>query len=177
MNVLHVARMREGATPLDRTVAASELPDESEYRVVEPVALTATASRDKDRVQIVGTAATVLELACSRCLESYPMPVHAAFDLTYLPTGEDAAAAEEVEIAEQDATTAFYRDGVIDLAELLHEQLYLSLPLKPLCKEACLGLCPICGTNRNVTTCACNARWEDPRLAALKALLKDNDDA
>lgn len=177
MNVLHVARMREGATSLDRSVPASELPEETDYRVLEPVALSAAANRDDDRVQIVGTAATVLEQACSRCLENYPLPVHVAFDLTYLPAGEDASEAEEVEIAEQDATTAFYRDGVIDLAELLHEQLYLSLPLKPLCKEACLGLCPVCGTNRNVTTCACDTRWEDPRLASLKALLKDNDDA
>jgi len=83
----------------------------------------------------------------------------------------------ETELAEEDINTAFYRDGVIDLGELLHEQFYLTLPMKPLCREDCKGLCPVCGANWNQTTCACERRWEDPRLAGLKALLKDNDDA
>jgi uncharacterized protein len=50
------------------------------------------------------------------------------------------------------------------------EQFQLALPMKALCSEACKGLCPTCGTNLNTGTCDCNIKWEDPRLAALKAL-------
>jgi uncharacterized protein len=43
--------------------------------------------------------------------------------------------------------------------------------MKPLCAEACRGLCPECGTNLNSVTCSCRHEWVDPRLAALKGLL------
>jgi DUF177 domain-containing protein len=46
-----------------------------------------------------------------------------------------------------------------------------------LCRDDCQGLCPVCGANRNTIDCSCEVRWEDPRLAVLKALLKDDDHA
>ena len=76
----------------------------------------------------------------------------------------------EREIEEDDLTTAFYENDEIDLGQLMQEQFYLSLPMKPLCAGDCKGLCPMCGTNLNRGTCACDPQWEDPRLAALKAL-------
>jgi uncharacterized protein len=45
--------------------------------------------------------------------------------------------------------------------------------MKPLCREACLGLCPVCGTNRNRDTCSCENEWTDPRLEPLRRLRKD----
>ena len=52
----------------------------------------------------------------------------------------------------------------------MREQFYLALPMKPLCREDCKGLCAQCGTNLNTGTCDCAPVWEDPRLAALKAI-------
>jgi DUF177 domain-containing protein len=176
MLLLDVARLREGSDPLERTIAPGDLAAEEDYRVVAPVVLEATVAKDKANVRIVGHASTTLEMACSRCLDGYEVPVDARFDLLYLPAVESPGE-EEVEVRDEDINTAFYRDGSIDLAELLHEQLYLMLPMKPLCRENCQGLCPLCGVNRNVTTCSCEARWEDPRFAGLKALLKESDDA
>ena len=100
------------------------------------------------------------------------MPVDAAFDLRYVPQAENAGEGER-EIAEDDLTTAFYREGMLDVIELLREQFQLALPMKPLCSEACRGLCPVCGTNLNKGQCDCTPRWEDPRLAALKGLLTE----
>ncbi len=177
MLALDVARLPERAESLDRTVQPSALPAEDDYRIIAPVVVEARASKDKAKVHIVGHATTTLELTCSRCLEGYPVPVDAKFDLMFLPAAEAPGADSETELAEEDINTAFYRDGVIDLGELLHEQFYLTLPMKPLCREDCKGLCPVCGANWNQTTCGCERRWEDPRLASLKALLKDNDDA
>jgi len=54
------------------------------------------------------------------------------------------------------------------------ESLQIALPMKPLCKDDCKGLCPNCGTNLNKATCDCTTHWEDPRLAALRALKKES---
>jgi uncharacterized protein len=175
MPVLDIARMRDGTERLERTIPPSALAAEEDFQVVAPVVLAAVATKDKEKVRIAGRATTSLELACGRCLESYRVPVDAGFDLTYLPAAEDPG--DEIEVADEDINTAFYRGGMIDLGEMLHEQLYLMLPMKPLCRDDCQGLCPVCGANRNTTTCACDPRWEDPPLAGLKALLKDNDNA
>jgi uncharacterized protein len=58
-------------------------------------------------------------------------------------------------------------EGKIALEEVATEQLYLNLPLKPICSPACRGLCPACGVNRNTTSCACEGKDLDPRLAPL----------
>jgi uncharacterized protein len=174
---LEVAKLREGSAPLTREIAPAELAPESDYRLLAPVVLAATVTREKERVAIAGTAATTLELSCGRCLESFALPVTARFDLRYLPFEDAPASDGEVEVADEDINTAYYHDGRIDLGELIHEQLYLVLPMKPLCKEDCQGLCPQCGANRNTAPCSCEHRWTDPRLAGLKALLNENDDA
>ena len=95
------------------------------------------------------------------------VPVDASFDLRYQPHSTNTGDGER-EIEEDDLTTAFYQNDEIDLEQLMREQFYLALPMKPLCSDGCKGLCAVCGTNLNRSTCLCNGRWEDPRLAALK---------
>jgi uncharacterized protein len=75
----------------------------------------------------------------------------------------------EREIEEDDLATAYFRDDLIDLGQLMREQFVLALPMKPLCLETCKGLCPQCGVNLNQVTCMCTRRWEDPRLSGLRA--------
>src|ERR671919_630513 len=94
---------------------------------------------------------------------------HTRYDRTFAPS-EVHMADEESEVREEDLETSFYRNEQIDLNELLREQFYLALPMKPLCRDECKGLCPQCGTNLNTGTCDCGPGWEDPRLAALKQL-------
>jgi uncharacterized protein len=97
------------------------------------------------------------------------MIVNAPFDLRYLPESEMAVDSER-EIQDEDVETSYYRDDQIDLEQLLREQFYLALPMKPLHADDCRGLCPQCGTNLNTGTCGCTPAWEDPRLAPLKSL-------
>jgi uncharacterized protein len=131
--------------------------------------------KDHDRFRLVGGVRTELELECSRCLEAFAMPIDREFDLRYLPAGADSETAdagdEGDEVEDDDVAVTFYRDEQIDLNELLREQFYLALPMKPLCTEDCQGICPQCGTNRNSAPCDCHPQWEDPRLAGLKTLL------
>jgi len=143
--------------------------DRETFKVVDPVSLAFDIHKDQRQFRLVGQVSTVLELICSRCLEPFTVPVDAAFDLRYQPHTENAGEGER-EIEEDDLTTAFYENDAIDLGQLMREQLYLSLPMKPLCRDECRGLCPVCGTNLNRGTCECRRDWEDPRLAPLRAL-------
>ena len=111
----------------------------------------------------------MLELVCSRCLETYGLPLTVTFDVMYLPQ-RDNVGEGEIEVGEEDLGTAYYRDETIDLGGLMREQFYLALPMKPLCSETCRGLCPACGANLNESACGCTPRWVDPRLGALRAL-------
>jgi uncharacterized protein len=148
-------------------------PDEDTLRIVAPVSLAFDIDKDKQQFRLAGTVKTTLELPCSRCLEPFTWPVDAAFDLRYQPHSQNTGEGER-EIEEDDLSTAFYENDEIDLGQLMREQFYLSLPMKPLCSDACHGLCPQCGTNLNRGACDCKPDWEDPRLAALKQLRSEN---
>jgi uncharacterized protein len=115
--------------------------------------------------------AGTLGLSCSRCLEEFALEVDEPFDVLCLPASDNTGE-EEREIEEDDLTTVFYRDQTIDLGQLVTEQFYLAVPMKPLCREDCRGLCPRCGTNLNAGACGCTHAWVDPRLAGLRDLLK-----
>ena len=170
MLVLNLKKIRTAHERFDQTYQPGELKtDPAVYRVVEPVALAFDIFKDKDQFRLAGSLKTTLELNCSRCLDPLSMPVDAAFDLRYHPR-TTAASPEEVEVEEDDLTDAFYEKDEVDLEQLIHEQLLLAIPMKPLCSGACQGLCSICGTNLNRGACDCKRDWEDPRLAELKKL-------
>lgn len=168
--LLDLTRYRQPVSSFSRTFEPQEVALEGDaYRIVAPVEVAFDIHKDKEKFRLVGSARTELELACSRCLEPFRLPVHAEFDLRYLPAAEAAADAEQ-EVADEDLETSYYRDDQIDVNELLREQFYLALPMKPLCREDCKGLCAQCGTNLNTATCDCTPAWEDPRLAPLRNL-------
>lgn len=169
---LDLTRYRRPEEHFSRTFQPGDVAQEGDaYRIVEPVELDLRIQKDKEKFRLVGTVRTELELPCGRCLEPYRLPVDAAFDLRFLPASQ-MAAEDEREVQEDDVDTSYYRDDTIELNELLREQFYLALPMKPLCRDDCKGLCPQCGTNWNTGTCTCATEWEDPRLAALKGLVK-----
>ena len=143
--------------------------DRDTFQVVSPVSLAFDIHRSQQQFRLAGGVTTTLELPCSRCLEAFTLPVDAPFDLRYQPHTLNAGEGER-EIEEDDLTTAFYENDEIDLAQLMREQFYLSLPMKPLCRADCQGLCVVCGTNLNRAMCDCKREWDDPRLAPLKAL-------
>ena len=170
LNKLHGQREH-----VERTFPPSAFdPQDDEYRVAAPVELEMDVQKaDAKAFAVSGHARTRLAVDCGRCLEPFDVPVDARFDLRYVPHTENTGDGER-EVAEDDLTTAFYRDGVLDVIDLLREQFVLALPMKPLCREACRGLCPQCGTNLNTSQCDCAPTWEDPRLAPLKSLLTRN---
>jgi uncharacterized protein len=172
--LLDVSRMREPLERIERSYPGSAIDAGDDFAVKGEIALAFDIHKDRDLYRLVGRVRATLQLACSRCLEAYAVPVDGAFDLRYLPQAANTGD-EEREVEEDDLTTAFYRDEVIDLGDLVREQLYLALPMKPLCQPDCQGLCPQCGANRNRERCGCTGGWVDPRLEVLRALIVDKE--
>src|SRR3954470_15925280 len=135
-----------GEDHLDRTYQPAQFDpsvvQDEEYQVVAPVRLVLDVQKDRDAYRVTGRVQTRLRLEGGRCLEPFEIPVDSPFELRYVPEPAGAARAGEREVDEDDLTTAFYREEAIDLGELMHEQFVLALPMKPLCDEACKGLCP-----------------------------------
>jgi uncharacterized protein len=169
--LLDLSRIRSGRDRIDRTFQPGDFADgRDEYEIVEPVTLGFDVLKDGTKFRLNGRVSTVLRLTCGRCLEGFRYPVDSTFDLLYLPQKENAGEGD-IEVQDQDFATAFYQDDTIDLGQLLKEQFYLALPMKPLCTSGCRGLCPVCGTNLNESTCGCDTKWQDPRLAGLQSIL------
>ena len=170
--LLDLTRLHGAREHVERTLppSAFDPPDEA-YRVGAPVDLAMDVVRTAgERFDVTGRVRTTLELECSRCLESFQIPVDTSFQLQYLPQEANAGDGER-EIDEEDLATAYYREGAIDIVEMLREQFQLALPMKPLHDEQCRGLCLECGANLNRVDCGHARQWKDPRLVPLAELL------
>jgi len=172
MLLLNLNKIRTAHERFDEVYAPDQLGADDDFRVVTPISLGFDIFKDKDQFRLAGRVQTTLELPCSRCLEPFTLPVDQSFDLRYQPHVENTGDGERA-IEEDDLTTAFYENDAIDLGQLMREQFFLALPMKPLCRDDCRGLCPNCGINWNNGACDCKQGWEDPRLAALKTLTVD----
>jgi uncharacterized protein len=109
-----------------------------------------------------------LQVRCDRCLEPYHLDLDSSFKLVLVlapPEMEDS----ELELSEEDLSFDFIAGDEIDPDEIVREQVYLILPMKTLCKEDCLGLCPLCGTNLNMERCTCQGERGHPGFQKLKS--------
>jgi uncharacterized protein len=168
--ILNLNRFRSPLERVERTFQPEEFRSEGDdFRVVSPVEFAADVHKDGRKFRLVGSLAATLETPCSRCLEPFTFPVKTSFDLLFLPHA-DAPAKGETEVNDDDVGVSFYRDDEINLGDVMREQFYLAMPMKPLCQADCQGLCPVCGNNRNLAPCDCTSDWIDPRLEALKNL-------
>jgi len=165
--LLDLSRLR-GVDTLTRRYEPSAFHFEHEdFRLAAPVELAGEVRKDAQKVRLTGHVKTTLECECGRCLEPFAVPIDANLDVLLLPSSANTGEAER-EVSEDDLGVSYYKDDVIDLGELMREQFYLAVPMKPLCREDCRGLCPVCGINRNRETCACETTWVDPRMDALR---------
>jgi uncharacterized protein len=123
--------------------------------------------RDGVDVFVTGDLRAAVSQACGRCLEPSPVEVTAPLDVWLIPR---PATADSVELAADDLDVDFYDRDEIDLSAVIETETTLALPMKPLCRDGCRGLCPVCGGNRNLVQCSCQQPAPDPRLAALKGL-------
>lgn len=109
-------------------------------------------------------------LECSRCLEPYPFSTKEDFTLVLYKRPDEQP--KEVLLSDEDPDIYFYADLDLPVAPIVEERIQIAVPMKPLCREDCRGLCPHCGHDLNAGPCGCTVEPIDPRWAALKKLKK-----
>jgi uncharacterized protein len=119
---------------------------------------------------IGGTFVGGLALVCSRCLEPFRYQAQDRFDL-YCEVALPGPVEDERALSPDELDVTYLEDGRINTDHLLRENLLLNLPVQPLCRADCRGLCPQCGANLNQGACGCEISRTDPRLQALRKLL------
>lgn len=158
-----------------------------------PIEVEGRALWTGETVLVEGRASAVATFICSRCLGEFRRRLSADFSREFrqvrqVPGEEPGRSAGVREEAGVPAAEAYddqdvedgpvaeeplpYQDQTIDLAFPAWEALVLELPMKPVCDEACRGLCPVCGANLNERTCGCEAERADARFLSLKKLLE-----
>ena len=121
-----------------------------------------------------GTSTFTADLTCSRCAEPFPFANTSAFHVRFRPRPQVTREGEEIEITDkEELDVEFYSERTIPLRDLALEQVLLSIPMKPLCEESCLGLCPHCGANRSREECSCEGVVSDERWGALKDIREE----
>ncbi len=136
------------------------------------VRFTRTASGVLAGVRMRG----MVMMECIRCLTETPQPIEVRFDDEFHSKIEVNTGGPLPKPEEDDPF--FIEDNhMIDLGEAIREYALLELPMQPLCKPDCKGLCPTCGIDRNTERCTCAEIVGDDRFAALRALLPKSDAA
>jgi uncharacterized protein len=143
-----------------------------ELVAIGPVALVAAARKGDLPAEYLADGSTTFtaDFLCSRCIEPFPFANASEFHLRFRPRPEVSEESNEFEITPDELDIEFYTERFIPLRDLANEQIQLAIPMKPLCTEACLGLCPQCGTNQNGEGCSCQTAVADDRWGALAGI-------
>lgn len=111
---------------------------------------------------------TNAQCICSRCLKPLSCPVPIGFEEEFFPTINIDGS--RLELPEEPDYFKIDNKHILSLTEAIREYLVINMPIKPLCREDCAGLCPICGQNLNEDSCLCEKKPADSSLAPLLSL-------
>jgi uncharacterized protein len=111
-------------------------------------------------------------LPCARCLETARLPLDEDISVIYVEHESRVEEESEAEAALDAPDVLTFEDGTINLSPELRDELMLAVPVSVFCQEDCLGLCPVCGGNRNTTPCDCveQQRQTQSKFAVLAKL-------
>lgn len=160
INVSNVLRNLDSRAEASGEVLVSHIDYMGEdIRVNKPIKVSAVAVNNGRDISLTGKIKADLTLKCSRCLK----------DFEYVLETE----LEEKLSKESGNDDAIHFEGeIVDLTDIVLNNILLSLPMKPVCREDCKGLCPKCGSDMNIDKCRCAEKDIDPRFSVLKDLFK-----
>ena len=116
---------------------------------------------EKEIVSVALSLEVKVVRACSRCLEVVDNTYQ--LDITRMVNVEKGEAYTDNK--EESDEISYIEDCTLDVDMLILDELYTVLPMNVLCKEDCKGICKVCGTNLNKSTCDCDQTVPDPRMA------------
>lgn len=163
INVSQQLKAGVGAT---RRYDVSDVVDITGKGCESPVRGEVTLTRTGGGILVKGHLETEVELDCSRCLEPFRCLLALDIEEEYSPT-IDVTSGLPLTLPEEPGTFTTDRQHTLDLTEAVRQHAVMAIPMKPLCREACRGLCPECGANLNLGECKCRRREADPRWVRL----------
>lgn len=128
---------------IDPALLLGKPPEFVQFR--HPLQVSASAVLTGNDIVVSGRVSTRLNFTCGRCLEE--------FDKAYAADFQQVFSADQKEI---------------DISADVQEVVFIDLPLIPVCRDDCKGLCSSCGRNKNVQDCGCKTVPENPKWSALK---------
>ncbi len=174
---IHIGSITEQGLDLDQRQDAAALPllravaGDGSVIFTRPIHVRIHATLSGKTVLIDGTAEFDVRMPCSRCLEPFDMKIETDFSGTAvpeIPAMNDPADVDDIELAAKDMEVIAYSGESIDLGAEIAQQIIMALPFKPLCRDACKGLCSRCGADLNKTACQCRPQDESGPFAVLK---------
>lgn len=172
--IYNVAQLLKAPVGMMQTVdlddaAELDLEDES-IRLVKPMTGHLRMRRTNQGILVDGPVEATVELTCGRCLEPFTLSIPLSLEEQFYPTIDVVTGIALPEI-ENELVFPIDQNHQLDLSEAIRQNLLLALPMQPICKEDCAGLCPQCGKNLNEGPCSCEPPI-DERLSVLGDLLK-----
>jgi uncharacterized protein len=167
----------EDIPPEGREIALEELhpfclqgphgEEEQEARIASTTKGKLVLRRTSKGIEVKGRIETAVAVPCARCLKEFILPIVAEFEESlilkrYAPPDEDT------ELLQSEMDISFLPEGGIEPRDIVEEQVWLNIPMKPLCHDGCKGLCNLCGADLNLGECGCDRQQVDPRFAVLK---------
>ena len=136
-----------------------------ELSLVGPVSFRGVMENAAPYLELNGEVEGKIRLECSRCLAPFEQEITAQVAEAYTnrPEALDPEDADAV---------SFFEGDFIDIGPALVKAIFLELPMHPLCRPDCRGICPQCGADLNQTECSCKDNTIDIRMAGLKSLLE-----
>lgn len=133
------------------------------YPFQHPAAYSGEVRNHLGVLRLTGAIKTIYSTCCARCLEPLEIPLEAETDTLLTHDAQAAEAEDEVYLLSGEE---------VEVEDILLPALFLQVEMTYLCRPDCKGLCPVCGADRNKTSCSCSERRIDPRLAVLGSLLQ-----
>jgi uncharacterized protein len=141
----------------------------TKYTVKGDVTLTLT----NRSILAQGKLTSQTKIACSRCLKPFTCKITLNLQEEYFPTIDIITGARLPE-PEDPGSFTLDEHHELDLTEAIRQYIVTAMPMKPLCKATCAGLCATCGKDLNLGKCDCTTEAIDPRWAELLKLKNSN---
>lgn len=135
-----------------------------------PIVADFDIQRLGNEIQVTGTVRATARLQCSRCLAAFSYGVAGNVEAMFAPPAKLVEGDHQHELAQDELEVEPLVQGGADLRGVIAEQIHLNLPLKPLCREDCPGICPHCGRPGVDGGCGCAPTAGDSRWEALRKL-------
>jgi uncharacterized protein len=169
-----VSQQLKSSIGTTREYEIDELIDVLGIGVKSRISGTVKFTRTHRGILAQGILKTLIPVECSRCLKVFDYPVDVHIEEEYFPI-IDVNIGVPLEIPDEPGSFTIDEHHLLDLSEAIRQNALLAVPMKPLCREDCAGLCQQCGKDLNAGPCDCHKAEIDPRWAKLVNLTSGKD--